>query len=250
MAKFKLDRASRIRCAEIIRKNSGRSLKQLLNDPASGLPFHYRAIKKAYGSTQPFLKELGIKICELRHFGSQYTVDVSRKVFSKKDGLLKIVNIKEKVKTSNYKLSNGKSYRKGVLIQYFDLCDAYPNKKIDIQEFYKINAMINTAKTRSSRKKVPFNISILYLYEMYKFSLPKSCCILGLKLNYYNSVVGGANLSPSLDRIIPRLGYTKDNVRIISHRANSCLGNLSSREALAVLKDKLGKGKRIEIKDI
>ena len=37
--------------------------------------------------------------------------------------------------------------------------------------------------------------------------------------------MGGIDNSPSIDRIIPELGYTKGNIQIISHRANNTIKN-------------------------
>lgn len=42
---------------------------------------------------------------------------------------------------------------------------------------------------------------------------------------------------PSVDRIIPELGYTKGNVRVISNRANLLKNNASIEEIELVLED-------------
>ena len=48
---------------------------------------------------------------------------------------------------------------------------------------------------------------------------PEFCPVLGIKLERGSKK--WADGSPSLDRIVPELGYTKGNVRIISWRANN-----------------------------
>jgi hypothetical protein len=62
--------------------------------------------------------------------------------------------------------------------------------------------------------------------------VPTHCPVLGLPL-YRNKRFGGAN-SPSLDRIDPSKGYTKDNVHVISHRANTIKNNATPEELAAV----------------
>lgn len=50
---------------------------------------------------------------------------------------------------------------------------------------------------------------------------PTHCPVLGVKLDYSEKIVNGrSEFSPSLDRIDPMKGYTKDNVAVISWRAN------------------------------
>ena len=73
--------------------------------------------------------------------------------------------------------------------------------------------MWGSAKRRAKDKNLPFNISVEDI------RIPKRCPLLGLKL-FPN--VGGSSApnSPTLDRIIPKLGYVKGNVRVISNKAN------------------------------
>ena len=61
-------------------------------------------------------------------------------------------------------------------------------------------------------------------------SIPEYCPLLGIKLNKH---VGEGKLhdnSPSLDKIIPELGYTKGNVWIISNKANRMKSNATIEE--------------------
>lgn len=43
--------------------------------------------------------------------------------------------------------------------------------------------------------------------------------------------------SPSIDRIIPELGYTKGNIRVISNRANLLKSNATIEELQKVIND-------------
>jgi hypothetical protein len=57
---------------------------------------------------------------------------------------------------------------------------------------------------------------------------PTHCPILGLELDYFNAF--RSENSPSFDQLIPGKGYTKDNVRVISYRANRIKNDGTSEE--------------------
>jgi len=86
--------------------------------------------------------------------------------------------------------------------------------------------MLKAAKKRADNKNLPFNLSIEDII------IPDVCPILGIKLES-GSILERDN-SPSLDRIIPDLGYVKGNVKIISFKANSLKrdGNISDFEKI------------------
>lgn len=54
--------------------------------------------------------------------------------------------------------------------------------------------------------------------------IPAYCPILGIPISYGDGTPHAG--SPSLDRFNPDRGYTKDNVRVISHKANACKNSL------------------------
>ena len=62
--------------------------------------------------------------------------------------------------------------------------------------------------------------------------IPECCPILGIKLERTFGIKGGSGNSPSLDRIIPELGYIVGNIQWISKRANSSKNNLSIAELI------------------
>jgi hypothetical protein len=73
--------------------------------------------------------------------------------------------------------------------------------------------MLYLAKTRAKRKNLPFDISVSDIV------IPEVCPILGIKLKTNVKTVGYD--SPSLDRIVPELGYVKNNIQVVSHLANT-----------------------------
>lgn len=79
--------------------------------------------------------------------------------------------------------------------------------------------MLRAARARAKDKGLPFNISIN------DFSIPETCPALGVEIT-----LGGGDTAPSLDRIVPALGYVKGNVVVLSHRANRIKNNASAHE--------------------
>lgn len=88
--------------------------------------------------------------------------------------------------------------------------------------------MLGAARRRAARAGVPFDLSET------DFDIPLYCPVLGVPIE---KAMGRAKPnSPSLDRMIPDLGYIKGNVRVISMRANSIKGDASLAELEAVVK--------------
>ena len=80
------------------------------------------------------------------------------------------------------------------------------------QDFkYRMKRHLASAKTRAKQKGLAFDLTVDDL------DIPDVCPILGLPFELTGP---RSKMSPSLDRIVPELGYTKDNVRIISDLAN------------------------------
>jgi hypothetical protein len=65
--------------------------------------------------------------------------------------------------------------------------------------------------------------------------VPDKCPILGIELFISEKGVGRTDNSPSLDRIIPSLGYVKGNIAVISQRANR-IKNDATLEEITKLK--------------
>ena len=89
-----------------------------------------------------------------------------------------------------------------------------------------ILSLITSAKTRASLKNLPFDLTAEDL------ELPEVCPVLGIRLSW-GSVI--SNETPSIDRVIPELGYVKGNCNIISMKANRLKNNASKEELEAIL---------------
>jgi hypothetical protein len=73
--------------------------------------------------------------------------------------------------------------------------------------------MWNAARRRATGAGVPFTITIQDI------TIPKKCPILGIPLDH--SQRSDRTAAPSLDRIVPQLGYVRGNVHVVSDRANT-----------------------------
>ncbi len=68
--------------------------------------------------------------------------------------------------------------------------------------------------------------------------MPEICPVFGKKLDFEHAggIIGRNPYSPSLDRIDNSKGYTKDNVRIISWRANALKSDATKTELQLIIK--------------
>ena len=82
--------------------------------------------------------------------------------------------------------------------------------------------LLNAARRTAKVKGLPFNIVLSDIV------IPAACPVLGIELQR----VGGARThnSPSIDRIVPSLGYVKGNVIVVSWRANRLKADASREE--------------------
>jgi hypothetical protein len=80
------------------------------------------------------------------------------------------------------------------------------------------------ARLRAAERNIPFNI------EISDIVIPATCPVLGVPLWINRDKHGATPNSPTLDRLIPRLGYVKGNVCVISHRANVIKSDASAAE--------------------
>ena len=85
--------------------------------------------------------------------------------------------------------------------------------------------MFYSAKRRAKVGGYPFDITINDIV------IPEFCPALGIKLE---TAKGHCNspFSPTLDKIIPELGYVKGNIQVISRRANTMKNDASPDELI------------------
>lgn len=91
---------------------------------------------------------------------------------------------------------------------------------------YRLQMLLNASKQRATKKNLEHTITIKDLKEFYPVN--GNCPVFGFKLNF--GTAGFRDHSPSIDRIDSSKGYTKDNIQIISWKANRIKGFATIKE--------------------
>jgi hypothetical protein len=86
-----------------------------------------------------------------------------------------------------------------------------------------LTACVVNARKRAQAQGVPFDLTLDYVDHLLQQS--PTCPVLGISL--VQGLTGGRDCSPSLDRIVPELGYVQGNVKFISNAANRVKGSLT-----------------------
>jgi hypothetical protein len=102
-------------------------------------------------------------------------------------------------------------------------------RKDDPVLYRKRQALAN-AKQRAQKVGVPFDLTIDTVPD-----IPEFCPVLGLELNLSISSKTRDDNCPSLDRIIPELGYIVGNIAWISWRANRLKSDSTYQELEQIL---------------
>ena len=129
-----------------------------------------------------------------------------------------------------------KEQRKEYYLQHKEKYDQYtiqwkkdnPEK---VQQYYiqsKYSSWNSCIKQRANKLNVPFDLTP----ECLRSITPEVCPILGLILesNRGKRIGGTSPNSPSVDRLVPSLGYVQTNVIVVSHRANMLRSNATPTE--------------------
>jgi hypothetical protein len=96
-------------------------------------------------------------------------------------------------------------------------------------DYYKKNPvtyLLAACRQRCRRDDIPYNL------EKSDIVIPAHCPVLGIPLIHGSKPFH--DNSPSIDRIIPALGYVKGNVAVISFRANKIKQDATWQEIRAV----------------
>lgn len=89
----------------------------------------------------------------------------------------------------------------------------------------------NEIKRRGTTKGVPVNLSLNEFRQIYD-NAPSVCPVLGIPMAACRDAHEDG--SASVDRLVPEIGYTTDNIRIISNKANRIKNEGSVEDHLRV----------------
>ena len=100
------------------------------------------------------------------------------------------------------------------------------------REYYRNHyqiRLVGAARARAQKTEIEFDL------QPEDIKIPAICPLLKIPLEAGD---GGTHAgSPSLDRIDPNGGYTKDNVWVISHKANTMKSNATLDELALLVKN-------------
>jgi hypothetical protein len=85
-------------------------------------------------------------------------------------------------------------------------------------------ALWSGAKWRANKYGIPFDL------EISDIIIPDVCPLIGIPLTQNTGTVHRA--SPSVDRIIPELGYIRGNIQVISYKANTMKNDATPEQLL------------------
>lgn len=181
--------------------------------------------------------------------------DYDKKYYQEHKSEIKLSNHINYIKNKDVALFNAKeyyknnrkerlNYRRNYRENHMDEIISYrENHREEINEYgrqhyikNKIYYMWYDAKKRAKKKNIPFNITEQDIINI----IPKNnkCPIMKTIFEKNTDFV------MSLDRIIPKRGYVKDNIQIISHKANMMKNNATPEELLLFGKWSLKFGKQ------
>jgi hypothetical protein len=93
----------------------------------------------------------------------------------------------------------------------------------------EVKTLYNRLKSSAKKRNMDFSLTVT---DMYYIDYPLTCPILNIPMKFNKGKVGDD--SYSVDRIDNSLGYSLDNIQIISYKAN-ILKNKASLEDLKML---------------
>lgn len=85
----------------------------------------------------------------------------------------------------------------------------------------RLKILVNTAKARADSRGIPFSIT------SDDITIPGVCPVLGIPIKLEDTYTDNV---PTIDRIVPSLGYVPGNVAVISNKANRLKSDATSEE--------------------
>jgi len=98
---------------------------------------------------------------------------------------------------------------------------------------WRLKKLMSFAKNRAKIKDVPFDLDIKYLLSLWN----GKCSISGVDLQLDAGSGRVYRRAPSIDRIIPELGYVKGNVRIVTYQVNVAISEFGEEGLYKLVKE-------------
>jgi len=176
-------------------------------------------LNMSYNSVRVYAKKLGLKNVSKTNiiWVNETTVECSKcSIYVPYDSLDKI----RVGKPNEARISYCRKCRTEQIIK---------NNKNSLESYLKNR--IRAIKTRAKDKSIPFNITVEDLKNIYTNQEGK-CFYTDVEMQIPSSTEGicKATLTLSVDKINPKLGYTKGNIVLCTRRANSIKGNCTLEE--------------------
>jgi len=161
------------------------------------------------------------------------SIDQFYKRTTARSGLTSACKLCDIKKVKNYSKNNidtvllkKKKYRE-------DNREAINAKSKQIRQTNIAKTLLCKAKGRAKKNNLPFDLTLEDI------EVPTHCPLLGILL----AVGDGCHKpnSPTIDRLIPKLGYVRGNVWIISYKANTIKNNSTLEEFQAIANNWLNK---------
>lgn len=107
------------------------------------------------------------------------------------------------------------------------------NRKSTMSLIDKFRDMVHRCQVRAKEKQLPFDITWQDLQSLYV----DNCPLLEIPLDWNTCATGRNDHTPSVDKIIPELGYVKGNIRIVSNLANMMKSSATKEQLLTFAKN-------------
>jgi len=103
---------------------------------------------------------------------------------------------------------------------------------------WRLNKLLAAAKNRASTKDLPYNLTLDYLVDLWD-KQEGVCPISKRKLDLapYGEKGQVNPNAPSIDKIIPKLGYVEGNVRLVTYHINVALSEYGLEALIQLAKD-------------
>lgn len=104
---------------------------------------------------------------------------------------------------------------------------------------HRAKRLLGAARARARAAGLPYSVDAAFTKQVQAVLDAGVCELTGLPFSFTPDSAGPPPMSPSLDRIVPELGYVPGNVRVVCWAVNAALGgwglDVAKRVAAALL---------------